>query len=205
VEIGCGIGNFTGMLLDREAVIAVDEMGACLERLKARYAARENLRVVECDAGSDAMRGLARFRPDSCVALNVLEHIADDCEALRHWAAMLPEGGRVVLLVPAFAALSGPIDRNLGHYRRYTRRGLAKVARAAGLRVGEMRYVNAAGFFGWWANAHVLRREEQSEKQIAWFDRWIVPALSRVEAMAPPPFGQSLFAVLEVSASAARP
>ncbi len=32
--------------------------------------------------------------------------------------------------------------------------------------------------------------------QIGIFDRWVVPWLSRLEAAVPPPFGQSLFAVL---------
>jgi hypothetical protein len=57
--------------------------------------------------------------------------------------------------------------------------------------------MNAVGFFGWWVNAKVLRREEQSAGQIAVFDRWVVPVLARVERMVPPPFGQSLIAVLE--------
>jgi hypothetical protein len=43
----------------------------------------------------------------------------------------------------------------------------------------------------------MLRREVQSEGQIALFDRWIVPVQSRLEAAVRPPFGQSLFAVLE--------
>ena len=59
-----------------------------------------------------------------------------------------------------------------------------------------MQYLNLPGFFGWWLNARVLKREEQSERQIEIFDRLIVPAISRLEAVLPPPFGQSLFAVL---------
>jgi 16S rRNA A1518/A1519 N6-dimethyltransferase RsmA/KsgA/DIM1 with predicted DNA glycosylase/AP lyase activity len=36
VEVGCGLGNFTGMLLDREAVIAVDSNPDCIQRFAAR-------------------------------------------------------------------------------------------------------------------------------------------------------------------------
>jgi hypothetical protein len=53
------------------------------------------------------------------------------------------------------------------------------------------------GFFGWWMNAHIFRREAQSESQIRVFDGYIVPWMSRLEALAAPPFGQSLFAVLQ--------
>jgi hypothetical protein len=57
--------------------------------------------------------------------------------------------------------------------------------------------MNAAGFFGWWWNARVLRLESQSEAQIEVFDRLLVPLLSRLENCVPPPFGQSVFAVLQ--------
>jgi len=102
-----------------------------------------------------------------------------------------------VLLAPAFPTLYGPIDRNLGHFRRYTRRELVAVASGAGLAVRRLRYINLAGWFGWWWNARVARREAQSEAQIAVFDRWVVPVVSRVESVAPVLFGQSLLGVWE--------
>jgi hypothetical protein len=70
-------------------------------------------------------------------------------------------------------------------------------ARAAGLKIRKLRYMNTIGFFGWWANARILRREAQSERQIQIFDRFVVPLMSRLEDVARPPFGQSLFAVLQ--------
>jgi hypothetical protein len=129
--------------------------------------------------------------------LNVLEHVRSDDAAILGMASVLPSGGRIVLIVPAFPALFGPIDRNLGHCRRYTRTSVARLAGESGLLVKKLRYMNVAGFFGWWINAHIFKREEQSEGQIDFFDRWVVPVASRVEAMIPPPFGQSIFAVLE--------
>jgi SAM-dependent methyltransferase len=196
VEVGCGIGNFTGLLLDRETVLAVDVDPACIDRLQQRYANRANLRAFVCEPSSAAFADLSRFQPDSCVCLNVLEHIQDDGRALAAMASVLVPGGVIVLLVPAFQALYGPIDRNLGHHRRYLRKTLAQLAHRTGLRIVKLHYVNAAGFFGWWMNARILRREAQSESLIRIFDRCIVPGLSRLEAIAPPPFGQSLFAVL---------
>lgn len=196
IEVGCGIGNFTGMLLDRETVVAADVDPACIERLQQRYSNRTNLHAFLCEPSSGAFGDLARFHPDSCVCLNVLEHIEDDGRALEAMASVLVPGGAIVLLVPAFQALYGPIDRNLSHRRRYSRNTLAGLAHRTGLHIEKLHYVNAIGFFGWWINAHVFRREAQSERQIRIFDRCIVPWLSRLEAIATPPFGQSLFAVL---------
>ncbi len=198
VEVGCGTGNFTGAILDRELLVALDIEPACVERLRARFPGRENLQTLVCSPGTPEFAELARFRPDSCVCLNVLEHIEDDAGALRSMARILPPGGRVVLMLPAFPALYGPIDRNLGHFRRYTRRSVEEVAERAGLKVARVRFMNTVGFFAWWANARLFRREAQSAGQIEVFDRAIVPAMSRLEAIWPPPFGQSLIAVLMV-------
>jgi SAM-dependent methyltransferase len=197
LEVGCGLGNFTASLLDREAVIAVDIESSCIEKLKRRYPARPNLSAHVCDVASPEFRALARFHPDSCVCLNTLEHTDDDCAALVGMSAVLPHGGGVVLLVPAFQALYGPIDRNLGHYRRYTKAAIRRLADRAGFEVRKAHYVNCIGFFGWWVNAHLLKLEAQSELQISLFDRYLVPFLATAERVVPPPFGQSLLAVLK--------
>jgi SAM-dependent methyltransferase len=196
IEVGCGIGNFTGMLLDREAVMAVDIEAECIEALRARFPGHDNLHTAVLDAGAGDSQELAGFRGDSCVCLNVLEHIEDDAGALRAIASTLTPGGVIVLIVPAFPVLYGPIDENLGHYRRYSRGSIAQLARDAGLRIRKMRYVNCIGFLGWFVNARVWKRQEQSAAQIGMFDRFVVPVQSRVEGMVAPPFGQSLLVVL---------
>jgi SAM-dependent methyltransferase len=197
LEVGCGLGNFTGKLLDREIVVAVDIEPQCIRLLKQRYANRKDLHAFICGVLDPEFRDLARFQLDSCVCLNVLEHVEDDCAALRALASVLIPGGRIVLLVPAFQALYGPIDKNLGHQRRYTRGAIRKLADDAGLRIRKMHYSNFIGFFGWWMNSHLFQREAQSERQIEIFDRYLVPPLSAIERLVRPPCGQSLFAVLE--------
>jgi SAM-dependent methyltransferase len=197
IEVGCGVGNFTGMLLDREVVIAVDKEPACVEGLKLRYLDRPNLQTFTCDASDDDFLGLARFRADTCVCLNVLEHIEDDAGALQRMAAVLVPGGVVVLFLPAFAALYGTIDKNLGHHRRYTIASLRQLIQKTGLQLGKAHYLNALGSLGWWTNSHIFGRAEQSERQIEIFDRYLVPIISRIERLSPPPFGQSIFAVLQ--------
>lgn len=196
VEYGCGTGNFTRMLLDRDAVIAVDVEPECVERLQRRYPNQTNLHVSSIDADGVGLSDLARFRPDSCVCLNVLEHIADDRRALEQMASILPRGGTVVLIVPAFPALYGPVDRNLSHHRRYRRDSLRSLASGVGFEVEKLRYMNVVGFFGWWLNARVLKLGVQSAAQITIFDSIVAPVMSRIERVIPPPFGQSLFVVL---------
>jgi ubiquinone/menaquinone biosynthesis C-methylase UbiE len=200
IEIGCGIGNFTRLIVDsREAVLALDIQPGCVERLQQRFPGQANLRAVACDVTSPALSDFHSFRADSCVCLNVLEHIEDDREVLRRMAGVLAPGGNIIVLVPAFPSLYGPIDERLGHYRRYTRASISRLAEKSGLTVKTSYYLNAIGFFGWWMNAHILKREAQSTGQIEIFDRYIVPIASRLEDWVRPPFGQSLFVVLKKS------
>lgn len=197
LEIGCGTGNFTAHLMDRELVVALDHEPRMLDRLRGRFPNARNLRPTFAEAeNEESVAQLATFDLDSCVCLNVLEHIRDDAAALRAMARAIRPGGVIVLIVPAFPALYGPVDRKLGHFRRYTRQSLTRTAHEAGLQIQQLKYTNTAGFFGWWLNARVLKRDAQSAAQIAIFDRWLVPPAARIESVLGVPFGQSLFAVL---------
>ena len=196
VEVGCGTGNLTGSLLARAEVIAVDIEPECVRRVRLRYPRHSNLRVELCGPPDAAFLGLRDLAPDSCVCSNVIEHIGRDVEALAAMGSILPAKAPIILLAPAFDSLYGPIDYRLGHFRRYTKHSLSKLANAAGLEIASARYVNLPGFFGWWANSRIFRREAQSAAQVAFFDRYIVPATWLIERIITPPFGQSLLAVL---------
>jgi SAM-dependent methyltransferase len=196
VEVGCGTGNFTGFLLERASVIAVDTEPECVRRVRQRYPDQPNLHVECCGPPGLDFLELRRFEPDSCVCLNVIEHIGRDVDALATMAAILPHGAPMILLAPAFEALYGPIDYQLGHYRRYTKRSLSLAARSAGLEVVSARYLNLPAFFGWWANSHVFGRKAQSATQISLFDRFVLPVTSLIEDIVPPPFGLSVLATL---------
>jgi SAM-dependent methyltransferase len=196
VEVGCGMGNFTGKLLDRELVVAVDMEHECVEAFQRRYRGHDNLQALVCGPGSASFADLARVHPDSCLCVNVLEHIEDDAGAISSMAAILEPGGVIVLWVPAFQALYGNVDQQLGHYRRYRRAEVIRLAETTGLLVRKAHYVNLAGFFLWWASSHLLRQQAWRPGQVVSYDRLVVPWLSRLESVVRPPFGQTIFAVL---------
>ena len=56
------------------------------------------------------------------LALNVLEHIADDGAALRHLGTKLMETRRLLVYAPAFKLLWTSIDEKIKHHRRYRRK-----------------------------------------------------------------------------------
>jgi SAM-dependent methyltransferase len=197
IETGCGTGNFTRHLTDRDLVIGMDVVEECVERTRTRFAGHRNMQFRYLDVQDPEFLGLKSLRPDSIVCLNVLEHVRDERLALQHMHHVLVPGGRAVFLLPAFESLYGPIDRNLGHFRRYSKRKWRAMAEETGFRVIQLRYFNLIGFFGWWTNAHVFHRQELSKWQIALFDHVGVPMLSRLEKLVEPPVGQSIFTVIE--------
>jgi len=196
LEIGCGLGNFTRHLLDRDLVLGVDVEQECITKRLTAFAAYPNLVSMCLDVQDQSFLELRKYKPDSIACLNVLEHIKDDVLALTHMQKVLSPGGKAILIVPAFESLYGPIDERLGHFRRYTKHSMARAAAQAGFRVQTLRFMNGVGFFGWWVNAHILKRTEQSEAQIGFFDSAIVPILSKLEGVIEPFVGQSIFTVL---------
>lgn len=88
---------------------------------------------------------------DGALALNLLEHIADDLGVLRELARVLRPGGRAVIVVPANPRLYDAYDAALGHERRYARGEVARKAREAGLATSSRAYLGSLVYPGFWA------------------------------------------------------
>ena len=191
LEVGCGIGTFSRLLAGAAAhLTAVDIEAPFVAATERATAGRANTTVICADATQYPWP--QSF--DTIVALEVIEHIADDAAFLRTLGGALAPGGRLVLKVPALPALYGAYDHAVGHHRRYDRRGLGARLAEAGLEVATIAYFNAAGALGWWLHSRVLGRTRPSGAQVRVFDA-AVPMLRRLERAVPPPFGLSLFAV----------
>jgi SAM-dependent methyltransferase len=196
LEVGSGIGNISQHLVEAgpELVVLTDPDSAYRGRLWERFASRKEVLVAPLTLPDpEASRRFARYRLDTVVALNVLEHIPDDIGALRTMSGLIGPGGRVVLLVPALEILFGRLDQELEHQRRYTRRRLRQAVEAAGLRVEHLTWFNVAGTLGWWWNAKVRRTPRIPARQLQMFDAWV--PLLRLERYLPLPFAQSLIVV----------
>jgi SAM-dependent methyltransferase len=135
------------------------------------------------------------MRFDSVVCVNVLEHIADDGEALRVFREVLVPGGRVIIFVPAVQAAYGPLDAELGHHRRYSKSSLARSFAAGGLNVAVLRYTNPIGLAGWMYNSKILKTRAHSLAQVRLFDRLVAPWALPLERLIPPPIGLSLIGI----------
>lgn len=203
LDAGCGSGNLTRLLLDRDCIVAVDEWEDFISHMEGRFADAGNVAVHRFDLSDPAMpAALQRYDLDSAICANVLEHVEDDRAALANMAAALSPGGRIFLLVPAFPVLFGEHDRADHHFRRYTKRSLRKTVASLPLEIETDYYMNMPGFFAWFLVVRLLRRQ-LSEGGIGLYDR-LIPTIRRLEQSVRPPFGQSLVAVLRTTGAAPR-
>jgi len=92
--------------------------------------------------------------PDDCVdavtALNVLEHIDRDEEALAQIHRVLRPGGVTYIEVPAGPGLFDIYDEQLLHHRRYRLRDLAAMARRVGFEVLRKTHLGFLVFPAFW-------------------------------------------------------
>jgi SAM-dependent methyltransferase len=195
LEIGAGIGDYSDRWAGAGRVVTASEADPeRLAMLQERFDGRQDVHVRELTV---PIAETADFT--SAVALNVLEHIEDDVAALRSFAGLVKPGGRIIIIVPAFMLAMSDFDRELGHYRRYTRKSLRRAFVGAGLKPVRLHYVNAVGLAGWIVLMRLLHKRTD-QAPVSFFDRLIVPVLRRIEARVRPPFGQSVFGVAEVVA-----
>lgn len=196
LEVGAGIGNMSALFLRKNPalLVATDTDPHYRARLAERFAGRpevvvENLRMPDPEAAAR----FERFALDTVIATNVVEHIEDDLGTVVTMRRLLVPGGRAIILVPALQSIYGELDRELGHFRRYSRSRLGSLLTRAGLEVERVLWFNRVGVFGWWFNGRIRRTRLIPLDQLRTFDR-LVP-MFRLERYLPLPFGQSLIAV----------
>ena len=180
LEAGAGIGNFTGRLVDRELVVALELEPDRVERLRQRFADYPHVRAEVGDLAHSSLLQLAHYQFDTVICLNVLEHIEQHVEALTHMHDVLAPGGRLLLLVPAHPALYSLLDTELGHYRRYRESELRALLEGVGFRIERRFYMNLFGVFGWWLNGRVLKRRLLPRGQLGVYER-LAPVFRGIE------------------------
>ncbi|HEX9543995.1 MAG TPA: methyltransferase domain-containing protein [Pyrinomonadaceae bacterium] len=206
VEVGAGLASFSELLLEHhkcETLALIEPSAEMYQRLVAKA---RLLNMSEGEPGVNTYQSSfvdaaplikARQTPDSILYVNVLEHIADDELELEAVHQTLSAGGRVLLFVPALPWLYGAFDARVGHERRYAKTELEEKLRQAGFKIVLSSYFDFAGIAPWWIKYCLLRSAAMESGSVRFYDRFIVPTLSRIESLVPPPLGKNLIVVAE--------
>ncbi len=195
LEVGAGMGATAQVLCTgREAHwLCLEPDRALAEQIEARRAARTLPSCCEVRVGT-LERLVADETFDCVLYVDVLEHIADDRAELERAAAVLGDGGRLVVMAPAHQSLFSEFDTAIGHHRRYSASGLRERT-PNGLGVERVWYLDSVGLLASLANRLLLRRPLPTQSQVRFWDRWMVPLSRRLDAALGHRLGKSVLAV----------
>jgi SAM-dependent methyltransferase len=129
LEIGTGVGAMGARFAQHYEYTGLDADARSAEIARRRVEASGSGTVLH--GTTENLEPGASF--DLVCAFEVLEHIEDDEAALRDWSALIRPGGWLMLSVPAWPRRRGPHDEVAGHFRRYERADLERLAAAVGL------------------------------------------------------------------------
>ena len=198
LEVGAGIGSITELLLaNGDSVLGMEPNAACRAEWERRFSGHTRARCLASRIEDCPAEPIEAFRATTVVCVNVLEHIEDDATAMQRFREWLPEGGRVLLIVPAVPAAYGAVDAAVGHFRRYSKTALRRLLIQTGHKIARLQYFNVLGLFGWCYNTWLHHSVQLSDTQIRAFNA-IVPWYAVVDRLLPIPLGMSLLAVTEV-------
>jgi len=114
IDVGCGSGFTDVWLAERGySIIGVD----AYDGFKENAQLHPQCRFIQGDLLS--VEPAPEF--DFVLLMDVLEHLQDDVEHMKHITKLLKPGGVVIVTVPAFRSLWSAIDDFSGHLRRYGR------------------------------------------------------------------------------------
>ena len=199
VEVGAGTGSFSELLLERrlESLSLVEPSTAMYQQLCERVAESQNVTTYNDVFENVAEEIRLAERPDSIIYVNVLEHIADDVHELSVINKTLDAGGRIFIFVPALRWLHGSYDRQINHFRRYTRTELEKKCVAAGFKVIASRYFDLFGVLPWWVKYKVLQSNNMEPGAVRFYDQRVVPIAKVLETTLSPPLGKNVLLIGE--------
>jgi cyclopropane fatty-acyl-phospholipid synthase-like methyltransferase len=129
LEIGAGEGGLGSWLSRHYTYTGVELDDQSRAAAEARIAANGHGEI------KGHLTDVTRHDFDLVCAFEVLEHIADDAEALRQWRDYLRPSGWLLLSVPAHPEDFGAADELVGHYRRYEHDMLSERLTDAGFEV----------------------------------------------------------------------
>ncbi|MDI6778004.1 MAG: class I SAM-dependent methyltransferase [Patescibacteria group bacterium] len=199
LEVGSGIGTFSRKIINDfqdHKVFLSDIDPEYIKNLENTYSPNENIQAIKLDLGKSSDFENINDKISTVIALNVLEHVKNDIDALNNIYNLLAPGGKLILLVPAHKFLFNCIDASLDHFRRYAKKELLYKISHTEFRIKKIFYFNLPAIFGWYINGNIMKKNI-SEGSVSLFDK-LVPFFKFFERyILRKKMGISLIAILE--------
>jgi SAM-dependent methyltransferase len=199
LEVGAGLGANTPFLIgpEQESWLCLEPDAVLTAQIPATLADLPKREIVKTRTGT--LRDLSANETfDTILYIDVLEHIEDDLGEMRAALTHVSPKGKIVVLSPAHPGLYTEFDRDLGHYRRYTRRSL-RACTPPGATLIEIYALDSFGLMASVANKLFLHQSIPSSKQIAFWDRCLVSISRWTDPLIGFSLGKSLIGVWQKS------
>ena len=195
LEAGAGIGSNTPYFLNDQVQKLV-----CLEpdaELGQQISGKIHIKLLpECvsyvNGTTSDLNEPGLF--DTILYIDVLEHIENDRAEISRALHLLKPGGHLIILVPAFNMLYTDFDKEIGHFRRYTRKTLRK-AIVPGFSCKKLIYLDSTGFFASLANKLLFKNASANNGAIRFWDRVMIPISRISDPLCFHSFGKSLVGI----------
>ncbi|MGB9702579.1 MAG: class I SAM-dependent methyltransferase [Candidatus Kapaibacteriota bacterium] len=139
LDVGCGTCGFAKLLSHNHKVIGLDTSDIALE-----YCRKRGLNDLYLSLIADFPKEKRNVK--AVTALDVIEHIENDFNAVRDIYNLLPKNGKIVATVPAYQFLWSYHDEVHKHYRRYTKKRFVALLKSAGFEIDYASYFNTLLF-----------------------------------------------------------
>ena len=183
LEIGSGVGNFSKILLENfpdNQLILSDFDKYFLSILSKKYSKNDKIIIEYLDLNNIEIFKNNNYKIDTCIAINILEHIDNDIKALENIYNILEPDGKLILLIPAHKFLYNIIDKDIGHYRRYTKKEIIKKISLTSFNILNIYYFNFIAIFGWFLNGKILKKSIINENALGFYNK-LIPLLKIID------------------------
>lgn len=194
-EVGAGTGNLTNLFtkLDNvDSITAFEPSEEMHQRLKTNTTHSNKISTVNSTASLAAHNYVNRF--NSVFYINVLEHIKNDDNEVKHMHSMLKDNGYACIFVPALSWLYSDFDKSIGHYRRYHKEDLKKLFEKNGFNTIKIKYIDMPGIIPWYINFVLLRRNLDA-KSTKIYDSFVIPIIKKLDNLIDFPLGKNLILI----------
>lgn len=197
LEVGAGIGGTTKVLCNGQ-----QSKWVCLEPdenqiSKIRLLILSGRLPSYCKAVNGTLNEYASKELfDVVLYIDVIEHIKDDNAEMLLAVQFLKPGGTLIILAPAHQWLFSPFDLAVGHYRRYSKITLRALTPPS-MVVKKLFYLDVAGVMASIVNKLLLKRSYPTQKQIYFWDRFIIATSKKVDFLTKEFCGRALISISE--------
>lgn len=134
---------------------------------------------------------------DSILYLDVLEHIKNDKAEIMKALKSLKKKGFLIINVPAFSHLYSQFDKDIGHYKRYSKQDIISICQNINIQSIELKYYDSLGYILSLISKLTLSNYKKNFEKKIQFWNMLIPFSKIVDFLTFNSFGKSLLIIIK--------